>query len=140
MAKLSESDQIIETLFIQAQDDSDLETRTIHVRRCHRFRSKAKPDTFLPPSGKEGDVFVLGYFSHSIQVKKWTHLHKRFSPQDFEEVWAFVTQQTLQRRQWIRELDKELQKAERYRTELVSKRHLLLGSTVAPESVLGTGS
>ncbi|XP_066466950.1 coiled-coil domain-containing protein 180 [Tiliqua scincoides] len=68
LTKLSESDKAIESLFIRAEDDSDLETCTV---------------------------------------------------QDFEEVWELVFQQTLQRRQWIRELDQELLKAEWRRTELI---------------------
>ncbi|XP_054853763.1 coiled-coil domain-containing protein 180 [Eublepharis macularius] len=42
-----------------------------------------------------------------------------YSMQDFEEVWDLVSRETLQRKQWIRELDRALHKAEAARTELI---------------------
>ncbi|KAL8186632.1 UNVERIFIED_CONTAM: hypothetical protein K2H54_001793 [Gekko kuhli] len=44
---------------------------------------------------------------------------KTYSMQDFEEVWNLVSQETLQRKQWIRELDGALHKAEVARTESI---------------------
>ncbi|XP_060096944.1 coiled-coil domain-containing protein 180 [Heteronotia binoei] len=42
-----------------------------------------------------------------------------FTMQDFEEMWNLVSQEILQRKQWIRELDGALQKAEVARAELI---------------------
>ncbi|KAH0615380.1 hypothetical protein JD844_004562 [Phrynosoma platyrhinos] len=68
LAKLSESDQTIESLFQRAANDTNLETYTM---------------------------------------------------QDFEQIWDLVFQETLKKRQWIRELDEALRQAEVDRAERI---------------------
>ncbi|XP_042336518.1 coiled-coil domain-containing protein 180 isoform X3 [Sceloporus undulatus] len=68
LAKLSESDQTIESLFQKAAEDTNVETYTM---------------------------------------------------QDFEQIWDLIFQETLKRRQWIRDLDEALRQAEVDRAERI---------------------
>ncbi|XP_060126628.1 coiled-coil domain-containing protein 180 isoform X2 [Zootoca vivipara] len=120
-------------VIIPEKKNSDIVERITESRRCRHEEMVMTLRQELACIGKEmevcflepGKLFLtkLSESDHTIESlfqASAENLHlENYTMEDFEAMWNLVSKETLKRRQWIRELDKALLKAEVDRTERI---------------------
>ncbi|XP_070811880.1 coiled-coil domain-containing protein 180 [Pituophis catenifer annectens] len=96
---------------IVAQFRQELASIGKEMEECY-----VKPGKLLLTQLQEADEAFESYFHASENDVTLIS----YTIEDFEKVWAFLFQDTQQRRQWIRELDEALRQAEVYRAERIT--------------------
>nr|XP_028571004.1 coiled-coil domain-containing protein 180 isoform X2 [Podarcis muralis] len=120
-------------VIIPEKKNSDIVERISESRRCRYEETVVTLRQELARVGKEMEVCFLEpgkLFLTKLSESDRTieslfqvsaeNLHlETYTMEDFERMWNLVSKETLKRRQWIRELDKALLKAEVDRTERI---------------------
>uniref|UniRef100_A0ACB8ET82 Uncharacterized protein n=1 Tax=Sphaerodactylus townsendi TaxID=933632 RepID=A0ACB8ET82_9SAUR len=120
-------------IIIPEKKNSDIIERISNTRKCRHEDMVAALRQELASLGRERELSILEpgkWFLTKLagSDKNLVHLFQRIengsdletcSIQNFEEVWDLISQETLQRKQWIRELDEALRQAEVARTGLI---------------------
>ncbi|XP_061460267.1 coiled-coil domain-containing protein 180 [Rhineura floridana] len=139
--KAQESDNVIAArevrglaeVIIPEKKSSNIIERISESRRCRYEETVETLRQDLAHVGKEmelcflepGRLFLSKLSESDHTIESLFHVSddntslETYTIQDFENMWNLVFQETLKRRQWIRELDKALRKAEVDRTERI---------------------